>query len=181
MTLDREPWLAEGWHGSHTKVGCGRRPDRPVRSCLCGKGLRLGPLVRLAGRRLPAGLPAGLLVPRGHRIPVHTCAAVCDQRPGAPPAPDQPAHHLALDALPLHHGHCPDHNLRCHRRRIQQLHLPGLLPGSRHFCRGLPVLPALSRLDDDDRRCLPRRVPDGGLRSRPGCRQGEGAVGGEAA
>jgi hypothetical protein len=21
---------------------------------------------------------------------------------------------LALDALPLHHGHCPDHGLRCH-------------------------------------------------------------------
>ena len=43
---------------------------------------------------------------------------------------------LALDALPRRHGHCPDHSQRCHRRRIQQLHLPGLLPGPRHFCRG---------------------------------------------
>ena len=113
-TRDWGPALAEGWHGSHTEVGCGRHFVRPGRSSVCGLDFRLGALVRLAGRRLPAGLPAGLLVSPGHRTPAAACGGVEHQQPGAPSAPDQTARDLALDALPLRHGHCPDHGLHCH-------------------------------------------------------------------
>ena len=121
---------------------------------VCGKGLSLGSLVRLVGRRFPTGLPAKLLVPRGHRILVHTCAAGDAQRPCASPAPDEQACDVALDALPQRHGNCPDHRRHRHRRRIQELHLPGLLSVPRRFCRGLLVPLAQSRLDDDGRRRL---------------------------
>ena len=42
MTRDREPWLAEGGHRSHTEVGYARRLDRPGRRSVCGR-LRLSP------------------------------------------------------------------------------------------------------------------------------------------
>ena len=85
------------------------RPVRFVGGPVCGRGFRLGPLIHLAVRCLRAGLPAGLPVSRGHRIPGITRAAGGAQRPGAPPAPDQPACHVALDARPQRRGHCPDH------------------------------------------------------------------------
>ena len=117
-TRYREPWLAEGRHWIHTALGCAGRPVRPGRGPVCGRGLRPEPLVRLAGRYLPAGLPAGLLVPRGHRVPGPACAGGGAQRTGAPPAPDEQACNLALDAPPLRRGHCPGHFRRRH---------PGLL------------------------------------------------------
>ena len=73
--------LAEGRHRIHTALVCAGSPVRPGRGAVCGRGFRVEPLVHLAGRCLPAGLPAGLLVPRGHRIPGHTRAAGDGQRP----------------------------------------------------------------------------------------------------
>ena len=61
---DRERWLPEGRHGIHTALGCAWSPVRPGRGLVCGRGFRLEPLVHLAGRCIPAGLPAGLLVPQ---------------------------------------------------------------------------------------------------------------------
>ena len=113
-TRDREPWLAEGRGGYYSAVGCAGRPVRPGRGLVCGKGFHLEPLVHLAGRSLSAGLPAGILVSPGHRIPGHTRAAGGGQRPGAPPAPHQQARDLALDALPQRRGHCPGHFRRRH-------------------------------------------------------------------
>ena len=57
---------------------------------------------------------------------------------------------------------------RRHRRRVQELHIPGLLSDPRRFRRGLLVLLAQSRLDDGGHRHLRRRVPERGLRYRPG-------------
>ena len=162
----------------HTALGCDGRPVRPGRGPICGNGFRLGPLVHLAGRCLPSwptGRASG--IPRTSNswsIPVLPGAA---QRPGAPPAPDEQARDLALDAPPQRRGHCLGHRRRRHRRRVQELHIPGLLSNPRRFCRGLLVLLAQSRLDDGGRRRLRRRVPERRLRSRPGRRQREGAAG----
>ena len=106
-----------------------------------------------------------------------TCAAGGLQRPCAPSAPDEQAGDVALDALPQRHGTCPDHLRHRHRRRIQELHLPGLLSVPRRFRRGLLVPFAQPRVDDDGRRCVRCRVLAGGLRSRPRCGQREGAAG----
>ena len=157
-------------------MGYTRQPDRSGHGSACRMDLCLGSLVRLAGRCLPAGLPAGFLVPRGHRIPLCFCPPGDAQRPCPPSAPDEQARDMALAALPRHHGHCPDHG-RGRHRRVQELHLPGLLPVPHRFCRGLLFPLAQSHLDDDSRRCLLCRVLDGGLLSRPRCGQGEGAGG----
>ena len=68
---DREPRLAESRRGCHTALGRAGRPVRPGRGPVCGNGLRLGPLVRLAGRCLGAEP----LVSRRHLIPTPVRAA----------------------------------------------------------------------------------------------------------
>ena len=116
------------------------RPVRPGRGPVCHLDFRLGPLAHLAGRRFYDRLPPRFLVSRGHRVPGHTRAAGGAQRPGTPPAPDQQACDLALDAIPQRRGHCPGHRRRSPRRRIQELNLPSVLSVHRRFCRGLLVL-----------------------------------------
>ena len=67
------------------------------------------------------------------------------------PAPDKQDGDLALDAPPLRHGHCIGHFWRRHRRRVQELHIPGPLSDPRRFCRGLLVLLAQPGLDHGGR------------------------------
>ena len=94
-----------------------------------------------------------------------SCLGVRGQRPCPLSASDEQVRDMAVAAPPQRHVGCPDHGRRCHRRRIHEFRLPCLLSVPRHFCRGVLVLLAQSRLDDHGRRCVRGRVPNGGLRA----------------
>ena len=112
-------------------------PDRPGRGPVYGEGLRPGSLVRLAG---PC-LGAKPLVSRRHLIPapVRTAGGL-----------NGLVHHRLLTNRPARGAGCSSWVLRTlprpprhrHRRRVPAFHLPGLLSGTRRFCRGLLALPA---------------------------------------
>ena len=129
---DREPRLAESRRGCHTALGRAGRPVRPGRGPVCGNGLRLGPLVRLAGRCLGAEP----LVSRRHLIPTPVRAAgglnglVHHRLLTDRPARGAGCSSWVLRTLPRHHGHRHGHG-----RLIPAFHLPGLLSALCRFCQ----------------------------------------------